>query len=163
MTVCFTGHRPQSLPFGFDESHPDCLAIKAKLKDEIKRQIKNGAASFLSGMALGVDMWAAEAVLELKAKKYPFLSLTAVIPCPNQALKWNKDCKRRYDEILNACDEKIVTSPAYFAGCMHVRNKYMVDRSDVLIAVYNQSEKGGTASTVRYAKKKCKEIVEILI
>jgi hypothetical protein len=31
-TACFTGHRPQSLPFGFDEIHPACIKIKNQLE-----------------------------------------------------------------------------------------------------------------------------------
>ena len=66
MTVCFTGHRPQHFSFGFDESHPDCISLKKQLKEEIFRQIQNGADTFFCGMAQGVDTWAAEAVLLAK-------------------------------------------------------------------------------------------------
>lgn len=160
MTVCFTGHRPQSLPFGFNEQHPDCVAIKESLKGEIIHCIESGATDFITGMALGVDMWAAEAVIALKSK-YPNIRLIAAIPCPNQAQHWNKESVKRYEGILARCDEQVLVSETYFTGCMHVRNKYMVDHSDTVIAVYNQSESGGTASTVRYAKKKNKKIIFI--
>lgn len=49
---CFTGHRPQSLPCGFDETHPACLKIKHQLKRLIKGMIdKKGVAHFISGGA----------------------------------------------------------------------------------------------------------------
>ena len=62
----FTGHRPQSLPFGFNEADERCIALKQKLRDEIIRQIEeNGVTHFITGMAIGVDMFAAEIVLGL--------------------------------------------------------------------------------------------------
>ncbi len=57
----FTGHRPQSLPFGFNEEDERCIALKQKLRNEIINQIENnGVTHFITGMAIGVDMYAAE-------------------------------------------------------------------------------------------------------
>ena len=73
----FTGHRPQSLPFGFNEADERCIALKQKLRDEIIRQIEeNGVTHFITGMAIGVDMFAAEIVLGLKSA-YMALRLSA--------------------------------------------------------------------------------------
>ena len=161
MTVCFTGHRPQHFSFGFDENHPDCILLKKHLKDEILRQIENGADTFLCGMAQGVDTWAAETVL-LFREQFPFIKLIAAIPCPDQPKRWSVQAIQRYENIVKQCDEKIIISPFYHGGCMHQRNRYMVDNSDVLIAVYDSSESGGTASTVNYAKKQGKLIVTLI-
>lgn len=161
MTVCFTGHRPQHFSFGFDESHPDCISLKKQLKEEIFRQIQNGADTFFCGMAQGVDTWAAEAVL-LAKEQFTYLKLIAAIPCPDQPKRWSESSIKRYNDILEKCDEKIIISPFYHGGCMHQRNRYMVDNSDVLIAVYDSSESGGTASTVSYAKKNGKAIVHLI-
>ena len=69
-TCCFTGHRPQKLPWGFNENHPRCVEMKQKLSTQIEQAIENGYEIFWCGMALGFDMICAELVLELK-KKYP--------------------------------------------------------------------------------------------
>ena len=153
MTVCFTGHRPQHFSFGFDESHPDCVRLKENLKNEIMRQIRDGADTFICGMAQGVDTWAAESVLEAKSE-FPYIKLIAAIPCPDQAKHWAKQAVYRYESILKKCDDTKIISPFYHGGCMHQRNRCMVDNSDVLIAVYDNSESGGTAFTVNYAKSK---------
>lgn len=59
-TCCFTGLRPQKLTFGFDEGDRLCLQIKERLKQEIIRLItEQHVTHFISGMALGVDQWAA--------------------------------------------------------------------------------------------------------
>lgn len=34
-TCCFTGHRPQSLPFGFNENDARCAALKKALREQI--------------------------------------------------------------------------------------------------------------------------------
>ena len=161
MTVCFTGHRPQNFAFGFDESHPDCVFLKQNIKNEIIRQINLGVDTFITGMALGTDIWAAELVISLK-EEHPSIRLVAAIPCPEQAKKWTPIQKKRYDDILSYCDEKIILSDHYHKACMHIRNKFMVDHSDKVIAVYNFSDEGGTASTVKYALSKGKELIHII-
>ena len=70
--VAFTGYRPQKMPFGFDEQDERCVDFKKRLRDTIESFIWQGYQHFISGGALGMDMYAAEAVLELK-KQYPVL------------------------------------------------------------------------------------------
>ena len=74
-TCCFTGHRPQSLPFGFNENDARCYALKKALREQIIHLIeKENVTHFISGMAIGIDMYAAEIVLDLK-KSYPGITL----------------------------------------------------------------------------------------
>ena len=113
-------------------------------------------------MAQGTDIWAAEAVIDVRENMYPYIKLIAAIPCPDQAKRWSRQSVLRYEQILKKCDEKNIISPFYHGGCMHQRNRYMVDNSDVLIAVYDNSEGGGTAFTVNYAKSKDKAIVYLI-
>ena len=88
-SCAFTGHRPQNLPFGFREDDERCIALKETLKKQIISLITDeNVTHFISGMALGVDMYAAEIVLELK-KTYPGITLESAIPCETQAAKWN--------------------------------------------------------------------------
>ena len=82
-TCCFTGHRPQKLSWGYDEDHADCLKLKAILKEQIEGMIKIGVSTFITGMALGTDIWAAEIVLELK-KTHSDIQLIAAIPHEGQ-------------------------------------------------------------------------------
>lgn len=68
VSCAFTGHRPQILPFGFNETDSRCIALKRALHDQIINLIEtNGVTHFISGMAIGVDMFAAEIVLDLKS------------------------------------------------------------------------------------------------
>ena len=65
----FTGHRPQKFPWRYNESDPACVALKETLADQITQLYETGYTEFLTGMALGVDLWAAQIVLDLRRKK----------------------------------------------------------------------------------------------
>ena len=153
--ACFTGHRPQKLPWGYNENDERCIDMINRTKAEIENAIKKGYHTFLCGMALGFDMICAEIVLELK-KKYPYVILEGAIPCLNQDAKWNSQSKERYRKILGQCDVKTVLSEVYTPTCMNDRNMYMVEQSDVVIAIWN-GKPSGTGNTVQFAKEKgCK-------
>lgn len=152
LTCMFTGHRPQSLPFRFNENDIRCKELKALLASLIREKIDNGVTHFLSGMALGIDCYAAEIVLELR-KEFPSITLEAVIPCANQSSKWSEQQVMRYNKLLEQCDSKIVLQQEYTTDCMEKRNRYMVDHSDCVIAVWN-GKNSGTSITVHYATTK---------
>ena len=67
------------------------------------------------------------------------------------------------DDIIRQCDIQTVVSPAYFRGCMQKRNRYMVDNSDIVLAIWNGKETGGTWNTIKYARSKNKEIRYIML
>lgn len=159
-TCCCTGHRPKGFPYryGFDE--PKHKIYLKMLEEKIKIAITEyGATNFISGMAIGVDMDFAEIVLRLR-NTYP-ITLECAIPCPNQTLKWNDNDNLRYETILKRADNVNIISERYTPECMLKRNRYMVDKSEVVIAVFNGVEKGGTWYTIKYAKNKNK-IIEMI-
>lgn len=149
---CFTGHRPEKLPWGREESDPRCQALKDQLAHAVEAHHQKGCNYFLCGMARGCDLYFAEAVLQLRLR-CPDIALHAVIPCPNQALRWSKPDRERYERILSQCDCESLIQQHYDPGCMQRRNRFMVDHSAHLIAVYNGIPKGGTAGTILYAMR----------
>ena len=160
-TCCFTGHRPQKLPWGYDEEWEDCVKLKLKLACEIEAMRKKGVTTFITGKAIGVDMWAAEIVLDLKSA-YPqdTIKLIAAIPYEGQANKWSVEYRERYFDILAQADQEVIFQEHYTKSCMHERNRFMVDNSAYMIAVFN-GDKGGTANTLHYAESKGLNIVII--
>ena len=118
-----------------------------------------GITNFISGMALGVDLDFAEIVLKLR-NFYP-ITLECAIPCPNQTLKWYYEDRLRYESILEQADEVNIISEQYTPDCMLKRNRYMVDKSELVIAVFNGVEQGGTWYTIKYAEKAKKDILFI--
>ena len=152
-TCCFTGHRPDKLPWGEDENNGHCLALKRRLQQELERAYDLGMRHFICGMAQGTDLYFAEGVLELR-KQHPDVTLEGARPCESQADGWSEQERLRYHRILDSCDYETLVQHHYDWGCMQRRNRYMVDRSALVLAVYNGVPKGGTAQTLAYAMRK---------
>ena len=102
-------------------------------------------------MAIGCDMYFAEAVLTLK-QLHPDVILEAAIPCDNQSEKWNRPQKEHYAELLEQCDLITHVSHMYSPGCMMKRNQYMIDSSSLLLACFN-GRSSGTMNTILYAER----------
>lgn len=153
----FTGHRPKKFPWGYDETAPRCLALKDALAGQITNLADAGYTDFLSGMAEGTDTWAALAVLALR-QRLPALRLHCVLPCQGQADQWAAAAREVYFSILEQADSVVYVSREYSRDCMLRRNRYLVDHAAHLLAVYNGEPRGGTAMTVRYARKLGREV-----
>jgi uncharacterized phage-like protein YoqJ len=126
-------------------------SIPINEKDQIEQLIGEGYAHFISGGAMGMDTWAAEAVLELK-QQYPWILLDMVSSFDGQASKWNESYQRRNDALFEHADITTATGHTYTKGCMFRRNRYLVDNADLLLAAFD-GQPGGTAMTCEYAMK----------
>lgn len=104
-------------------------------------------------MARGADFYFAEAVLALR-RQHSDAALEAARPCETQSNSWPEGDRRRYQTILDQCDLETLVQHHYDRGCMMRRNRYMVDRSSRIIAVYDGVPKGGTAQTLAYAMRR---------
>ena len=104
-------------------------------------------------MALGIDMLCAELILSQR-DKYPNIQLECAIPYKNQTHNWQIKNIIRYNKIISKADLiTFVSYKNYFNGCMQRRNKYMMDKSSLMIAVYS-GYIGGTKKTIEYARTK---------
>ncbi len=160
-SVAFTGYRPSKLPY---LNNPNCKEFKTlsyALSAEYDRLIKSGYKYFLTGGALGCDLLAAEIILKLK-KEYSrkHIGHFLCLPCKNHDAKWEQRDKDRLQEIKKHSVVTYISDREYYDGCMQKRNKYMVDTSGVLIAVYDGIS-GGTKNTVEYAQSKGKQLIII--
>lgn len=159
-TCTFTGHRCQKLPWGKDETDFRCKGMKERLRKEILCAIQNGYENFICGMALGFDTIVAEMIIELK-NEYPNIKLFGAIPCKNQDKLWHKQDKIRYEKLLNQLDGIRCIYDEYIGPeCMLERNRYMVNSSSLLIALYDGLG-GGTQKTIDYARKQGLKIIII--
>ena len=149
-TCCFTGHR--------DIIVNEC-ALRAKLKTEVENLIENGVIYFLSGGARGFDTIASECVLELK-DTYPHIKLILIIPCVDHNKGWKEPDIVRFEKIKEQTDEVRVLSQHYYKGCMHMRNRYMVDKSAFCVC-FLRRKSGGTFYTESYARKRNLNIIYI--
>lgn len=137
--VAFTGHRTYT-----DEANEP-------LREHVERLSAEGFRHFLTGMAEGFDLAAAEAVLAVRQARP--VRLICVVPFPGQAKGFSPQNLERYRAILEEADEVITTAPAYHRGCFLRRNDFLIEHAAHLIAYYNGEPKGGTHYTVKRAQK----------
>lgn len=128
ITCCFTGHR-------FEEEPEKEKEIKPVLKKAIDDAISNGYTVFITGMAVGTDVWAAEIIINKKENNEK-LKLVCALPYPNFDRKRNDEEKKQYKKILDNADEVIGISQHYFRSCFQKRNSWMVDRSSLVITAF---------------------------
>lgn len=148
----FTGHRPHKFPWRYNEADSRCVALKTAMTEHITKLVEDGVTDFYNGGADGVDCWASLIVLELR-KKNPALRLHLILPHKGQENKWSDSAQERYHSILEQADSIEYMSREYYDGCMLDRNHRLVEVAGVLLAVYNGERRGGTAATIRYARK----------
>ena len=152
LALCFSGHRPEKLPGKGKDSDPGFCHLLSILYLEIENALKDGYTVFYSGMARGIDLWAAKFIIEQR-RTHPELQLICVIPYKNQNLNFRGTDKWDYSFILSQADEVICLSEEYTKDCLRKRNEYMVNHSDKLIAVMS-NPRSGTGMTVNMARKK---------
>ena len=134
--------------------------IKPLLEKAIDDAIADGYVTFITGMAMGTDIWAAEIVLKRK-KRNKALHLICALPHSNFESRRSMTEKIRFNNIIKKADLVKEINDHYFTGCYQVRNKWMVDRSNLVIAVF-YGQKSGTKNTVDYAKRKGVKIMNVL-
>ena len=142
--VCFTGHRPEKLTRSEK-------AVRKDLEKEIRQAVADGLYVFITGMARGVDIWAAQIVLGLRDEGFP---VTLVCACPYDGFEsgWNSQWKKQYKAILAIADFVKYVCDGYSPSCFQIRNEWMVDHAARVIAVFNGG-KSGTKNTIDYASK----------
>ncbi len=140
---CFTGHREIT----FQEK----VAVKECLEKELEKMLEYDYRDFICGGALGFDTLAALCVLRIK-RKYPGrdINLHLFLPCRNQTRGWSADDVAIYEALKKEADSVTYISESYCRGCMHKRNRAMVDSSGYVISFCKKTT-GGTAYTVKYA------------
>jgi len=149
MIISITGHRPADLG-GYEIPNPVYDNVRKLLTEKFKEL---NPQMVISGMALGADQWAAYVAIEL------CIPFTAAVPCDNQDSRWPADSRKQYQELLGLAAKVVVVSPGpYAAYKMHKRSQWMVDNSDVLVAIWTGKQHGGTFSCVQYAKSQNKDI-----
>ena len=144
-TVAFSGHRTY------------CGDAADALRRTVGELYARGFRTFLSGMAVGFDLAAAETVLELR-ERMPDVRLVAAVPFRGQENRFSAADRDRFRRVLAAADAVEELSPAYHRGCYAVRNDFLVDHARVLVAWYDGSP-GGTHYTVRRALRRGLEVI----
>ena len=160
LTCCFTGHRPIKLPWGYDEEDQRCLSLKHRLGEVVDALYCSGKRQFITGMAEDCDMYFAQTVIDFR-REHGDVTLETAIPFRGQASRWSYEQRVRYDTIISNCDAVTCLQDEYSSNCMAQRNRYIVDRSAVLPAIYDHT-RGGTRQALNYAPRNKLEIITIM-
>ncbi|MGM9586528.1 MAG: SLOG family protein [Candidatus Limivicinus sp.] len=134
-------------------------AIAYQLEQTVIMLIQAGIRFFGAGGARGFDTLAAQTILKLR-RKYPHIKLILVLPCLSQTQGWRDEDIKVYESIKTAADKVTYTSEKYTQGCMHKRNRHLVDHSSICVC-YLTEDRGGTAYTVNYAKKQGLKVINL--
>lgn len=148
---CFIGHKPEKL-------HVSEESAKAWLSQQIDQAIQDGFVTFISGMAMGIDIWAGQLVLEKKAS-HPGIHLIAVTPYPTFSWRWSEEWKQAYTALWEAADHRVTICKGFQQEAFDLRNKWLVDHSSRIIAFFNGSS-GGAFNTLEYAVSEGLEHIE---
>lgn len=158
-TCCFTGPRPPRLPMGGNEYSAEIAALKNELRSAIFDAYYDGFRFFMSGMAEGFDLFAAEIILEMKSE-FEGIALVAVLPYSGAPERHSAPITQRINSVLSRADVVISMTEDYFSGCELIRNRYMVDNSSRIIGYYNGLS-NGTAHCWKYAIENGLETVNL--
>lgn len=168
-TVCITGHREKSIPpYGGNALYRSITisAVKLMLYRYIDMAAECGYENFISGLAVGTDLWAAEYIIK-KRQSNKNIRLIGAMPYLRHAERFPAAYRTLLAEVENEADLLVTVngnpgivygSPASGANCSPAlyrdRNYFMVDSSSSVIAFLNNGcSISGTAQTVNYANR----------
>lgn len=151
-TVALTGHRPARLA-GYDMDQPFYRRLAERLARGVDRLLdEHQHLELRSGMALGADQIWAEVALAARATNPGRVAVVGYLPFPGQADKWPAASRAQWARLRAALDDEHVTASGYSVQALYQRNRDMVRGADLLVAVWDGSESGGTAGAVRHAR-----------
>ncbi|WP_251317844.1 SLOG family protein [Flintibacter muris] len=154
-----TGHRPSRFKWKYNENNNGCKRLKRRLKVQLIHLYEKGVRRFYDGGALGVDLWSGELLLELKEQpEYSDIELILVLPFAGHDRDWDPKSRRRLSVLRQHSTEVVIAGTAEHDSVTNyrLRNQYLVDHADCLLAVYDNDRnlRSGTMQTVNYARRK---------
>lgn len=158
-SCCFTGYRPSKFPFSVEKGSAGLEKLENSIIETVFALYADGCTTFYSGMAMGFDIIAAEAVLLLK-ERHEDVCLVCAVPFKEQGAGFPEPWQSRYAEIIKRADKAVIMSDKYYKGCYHRRNAFLVDNSDYVVTWYD-GQPGGTAWTVKYAQNKGRYVLNL--
>ena len=139
MKIAITGHRPERI-----KGHEKEIYEWFKEKFAAIRP-----SEVITGMAQGVDQIAAQAAKDMGIK------YLCVYP-------YKRNVSAAEQDLINSSSGVVWLSDKYFKDCYFVRDRWMIDRSDKVLVIWDGKPGGGTYYTMDYAQERDK-IEEILI
>jgi uncharacterized phage-like protein YoqJ len=152
-SVLITGYKATELGI-FSLKHPGIEIIKKAIKKQVIALMDEGLEWIVVSGQWGVELWAAEAVLELRST-YESLRLAVITPFLEQDEKWSDEKKRIYQSVIqqanyiNSVTKNKYTGPWQFAE----KNKFLLRNTDGIILVYDEDNEGSPKYMKEQAQK----------
>lgn len=164
-SVCFTGHRKLGGQY-YNRFKPstEWHTLRQHMDRVVDSLIKDHQVDhFISGLAIGVDMLGVESVAYVRTfAKGKVITLIGAMPFPSQSSRWPQPTRDHWNDVCQLCNEVVsVSTDPYHPSKMQIRNEWMVDRADYVIAVWDGISTGGTQNCMNYAKSKSKPVLLI--
>jgi ribA/ribD-fused uncharacterized protein len=139
--VAVTGHRPHGIPANLRGWVRDELArIAAKLVSE------HGMEVGISGLAIGTDLWFADAVRAAGARVWGYS------PYPQQDQRWSRAWQQKRQDIMAYAERVEHLGDHFDNALLHLRSMWLIRDAQALVAVVDpRRTTGGTVAAVRYA------------
>ena len=150
-----SGSMVQKLSYAQDELHPDCVALKLALTEEISGLCNSGVTNFFTNAEYGVPLWAAEVIVAMRGFRVTPPKIHIIVPYENQAVRWNEQIRERYYNIHESADTVTMLNSQYSDDCYDAADEFMIDNSVLLLT------DGGNKYISDYAKKKNKQVAMV--
>ncbi|AZB44873.1 DUF1273 domain-containing protein [Bacillus sp. FJAT-42376] len=152
-TIAITGYKPHELGV-FTKSHPAVFYIKKLIEKELKVLLDEGLEWVIISGQLGVELWAAEVVIELRLD-YPQLNLAVLTPFLNQEERWKDSNKEQYERVLMEADfvDSITKRPYENPKQFMMKNQFVIKKTDGLLLIYDEEKPGSPQFMLETARK----------
>lgn len=114
-----------------NEDERSVSQIKAFLREEIWGLYISGFSDFYVSCELGVPLWSAEIICDLK--KHNDIRLHITTPFEEQAVLWSEDIRDRYFQVHSMADSVKIMSVRNYEGCLDDTNKHMTSKSHAVL------------------------------
>ena len=148
-TVAFFGHRIIDNPFPVEQNLEKIIRELLHSKEYVE---------FLVGRSGDFDQYASSAVLRIrKAVGDHNSSLTLILPYPTAEYLNNQ---KSFEDYYSYIEVSNAASAAHHKAAYQIRNREMVDRSDLIVCCIER-ESGGAWQTVKYAMEHGKTVINL--
>ena len=160
ITLSFTGHRPEKIE-GYNANPQEVEArVREALAEATKMFYRHGYRRFMTGMADGVDLWAADEILRaVERGEMAEAEIVAVVPFKGHHRTTHNP--ELYERVLSEASEVVYVCESYHHNCYTLRNDYLVDNASALVA-YCEGTPGGTRYTMARARREGLTVFDIV-
>lgn len=164
MKACLIGPNPNDFPFDYANDYLQKAMYQDKLYKKITDLIHKGCKQFITGMELGAELDFANAITYIRDESFPDEGITieGVIAHSNMHKEYTGENWMTFTGVFKNCDKKTIVSEHLTVDCRIKSMKYMIDNSDIVLAVWNGEEAGEIWDMLQYAKSLDKKIIYVL-